>query len=554
MLHASFLKPWLISIILSAFLYLDCASLLSTMLPTFTKNVPKLGCKVFRFEGCRYSSKQGNPIIGVKHGKFVGKFIKSMNRNDKAQDIMVSPRSRMNYQHSCVDSGRASDSSRKEMKDSSANDNVQGISIKSRFPTGSLRDTRFGEVESGEMEITFLGTASCIPTVTRGVSAVAMRYNRDVWLFDCGESTQRQLQNSRIRASRIKKIFLSHTHGDHCFGLPGVLCMLGQSTMDEREKSHLDGEEPVVVDIYGPEGVRDFVRAAMQLTYSRVTAPYRVHELKNVPMLHGRGCGKSPTIPHFDSKFDSQFGEREGGNDIYPNSKGIYDLTEENNLTVAAAPMQHTVPCVGFVVTENNRPGSLRIDKVSKLVHQNKLALQALPENEGNYMKTFRILKDLGHGESFVFPDGVAVRGEDINEPIRPGRKIVIMGDTCSGRMIKDMATRADVLIHEATNSYFSDADNLKYKSYSQVERESFHHGHSTPQMAGRFAAEIEAKQLILTHFSPRYLGDASETSMKIMWNIEDMARSTSKLLRPNDVIAAWDYMSVSVPLPHSIV
>jgi ribonuclease Z len=429
---------------------------------------------------------------------------------------------------------------------------IPAISVKAKFPTGILRDTRFGEAESGEMEMTFLGTASCIPTITRGVSSLAFRYNRDIWLFDCGESTQRQLQNSKIRPSRVRKIFLSHTHGDHCFGLPGVLCMLGQSTIDERERVQAEGEAPAIVDIYGPEGVRDFVRATMQLTYSRVTAPYRVHELKNVPWLHSKGNSNKnqQQISIINTTFDSQYGEREGGKDIFPDENGIYSISDDNNIVVQAAPMQHTVPCVGFVVTENNRPGSLRVDLVSQLVQQNKNELKRLPENEGDYMKTFRILKDLGQKESFTFPNGVTVHGEDINEPTKRGRKIVIMGDTCSGRMIKNIAMNADVLVHEATNAFLPEYDSSsKYKTYAHLERDSFYHGHSTPQMAGKFAAEIGAKKLILTHFSPRYLGDASESSMKTMWLIEDMARSTSNLMRTNGVIAAWDYLTLPIPL-----
>ena len=58
-----------------------------------------------------------------------------------------------------------------------------------------------------------LGTASCIPTLTRGVSCVAMRYSSDIWLFDCGEASQLQIQQSNIRPSKIKKLFISHTHG-----------------------------------------------------------------------------------------------------------------------------------------------------------------------------------------------------------------------------------------------------------------------------------------------------------------------------------------------------
>jgi len=133
----------------------------------------------------------------------------------------------------------------------------------------------------------------------------------DVWLFDCGESTQLQMQKSRVKPSRIKKIFLTHAHGDHSFGLPGVLCLIGQSTQEERELAKLASkgnlgnfEAPEPIDIYGPEGTRDLVRATIQLTYSRVVAPFRVHELKNVPYLHDKCVKWRPPQPSVRTRFD----------------------------------------------------------------------------------------------------------------------------------------------------------------------------------------------------------------------------------------------------------
>lgn len=67
--------------------------------------------------------------------------------------------------------------------------------------------------------------------------------------------------------------------------------------------------------------------------------------------------------------------------------------------------------------------------------------------------------------------------------------------------------------------------------------------------LAGSFARRVNAKQLVLTHFSPRYSGDYGELSMRTMWRIEDLARSTSGLQGMNDVVAAWDYLVLKVDL-----
>lgn len=73
-------------------------------------------------------------------------------------------------------------------------------------------------------DIIFLGTASAQPSSTRNHSSLALRLGSDVWLFDCGEATQHQVQRSKdVRMGRIRKVFITHTHGDHIFGLAPLM-------------------------------------------------------------------------------------------------------------------------------------------------------------------------------------------------------------------------------------------------------------------------------------------------------------------------------------------
>ena len=217
--------------------------------------------------------------------------------------------------------------------------------------------------------------------------------------------------------------------------------------------------------------------------------------------------------------------------------------------------MQHTVPCVGYVITEANRPGRLKFEKIRPIVEKHKLELKGqLGLRDAN--KVYAILKNTSPEEGpFEFPDGTALHTEDFLEPQRPGRKIVIMGDTCTGEHIASLSKDCDVLIHEATNAFFRSGEgesrNERYSNYYQLERDTLKHGHSTPEMAGSFAASINARTLLLTHFSPRYRGDDEYVHMRKMWQIEDMARiaSCGKLDGPNDIIAAWDQMCLPVAL-----
>lgn len=156
-------------------------------------------------------------------------------------------------------------------------------------------------VSQSDMDLVFIGTASCTPGTTRGVSCTALRLNwRSVstsraydqgaknsnyiedrgakggtWIFDCGEGTQLSVQRTpSIKPGKISRIFITHSHGDHSFGLPGLLCLMGT----DRDRS----DPPV--EIYGPEGLRMWLRVAIRYSVSRVVPPYRVHELMDVPM------------------------------------------------------------------------------------------------------------------------------------------------------------------------------------------------------------------------------------------------------------------------------
>src|SRR5436189_5447041 len=102
------------------------------------------------------------------------------------------------------------------------------------------------------MRIVLLGTSSAVPTLTRGLSATALVREGDVFLFDCGEGTQLQLMRSSVKRSRIHSIFIGHLHGDHLYGIAGLLSTL-----------HLDGRE-APLNVFGPEGLRPYLNASFR--------------------------------------------------------------------------------------------------------------------------------------------------------------------------------------------------------------------------------------------------------------------------------------------------
>jgi len=115
----------------------------------------------------------------------------------------------------------------------------------------------------------------------------------------------------------------------------------------------------------------------------------------------------------------------------------VWEVEDEDDVRVYAAPMSHGIPCVGYVVEEATRPGRLRNEVVQPLVRQNLAALK-----EAGFripMKAMEVIKNLPVGSAFTFPDGTVITQEEAVEPPRRGRKVVICGDTANCRALEGM-------------------------------------------------------------------------------------------------------------------
>lgn len=311
------------------------------------------------------------------------------------------------------------------------------------------------------LSITFLGTTSAKPTSTRNHSSLVLRFEDDVWLFDCGEATQHQIRKwGAVKIETINKIFITHTHGDHIFGICPLLASCMKPPIITTEGAEVSRPP---LEVYGPLGTRAYIRNSLFYTHTVLNGTYVVHELR------------FPTDPQdgdYTALSRSPY-ELEGRNIRQVN--GIWEsIYSDGAVSVSAAPIYHSVPCVGYVVNEC-----------------------------------------LAH--SFVDSSNGTLPSE---QPQRRGRKLVILGDTHNPSPIVELAVDADVLIHEATNSYLPpeiDPITKPTDTYEMVEARARSRGHSTPQMAGAFAKQVRAKKLVLNHFSSRYPGDDSESTERIM-------------------------------------
>ncbi|KAK0453467.1 beta-lactamase-like protein [Armillaria borealis] len=381
-------------------------------------------------------------------------------------------------------------------------------------------------IHHSPITVTFLGTASAQPSSTRNHSALALRLGSDVWLFDCGEATQHQLQRSTVKMGKIEKIFITHTHGDHIFGLLPLLASClngagGQIEGADDPRTQLDIQQSVShpLEIYGPLGTRAYVRNGLAYTHSLLGRPYVVHELR---------LPSDPVDGDFTS-MPSLTSESPAGQNIQQTNGVWLNIYSDSVLSVSAAPILHSAPCVGYVVTEAKVPGKVDPKKYIPDLKRTNTSMS--------------VMRQLQLGQSVQLSDGTILHGP----PPKDGRKIVILGDTYDPSQITEIAREADLLIHEATNAHLPgiDEDTKDTDTYGTVEARAISRGHSTPQMAGKFAKKIGARRLVLNHFSSRYAGDddVNEEAKKIMNAIAQLAQDEYG----DEVTCARDLMSVDV-------
>ena len=307
-----------------------------------------------------------------------------------------------------------------------------------------------------DLELHILGSGACNPSPWRGASCAALRVRDSYWLFDVGEGTQVQLQKSSVRPSKIDKIFITHAHGDHCFGLPGLLCLIARG----RDK----GAKPL--EIYGPEGLRSFVRATLSFTGTRMLPPYVVHEARRPNLHRGRGalrrlgagaaasggdaygCGVAPAAESGARCRAAQSAAARMAAGGTCCTRRASDRSARGGGggagRVTAAPVHHTVPTVGYVIGEDDKEGRLQVEKVMPLLERNRVAIR---EEMGlrDPRKLLGVIKGLGEHGTLDLPDGSVIRGTDVLGETRRGRKVAILGDCCDASLLAEQARGADL-------------------------------------------------------------------------------------------------------------
>ncbi|MFD1030666.1 ribonuclease Z [Metaplanococcus flavidus] len=192
------------------------------------------------------------------------------------------------------------------------------------------------------MQLLFLGTGAGMPSKQRNTSSLALKLLEErgaVWLFDCGEATQHQILHTTLKPRKVEKIFITHLHGDHIFGLPGFL----------GSRSFQGGDE--TVEIYGPPGIREYVESVLRI--SRTHLNYPIHFIEELDGL----------------------------------------VFEDEEVSVQAAKLDHVIPSYGFRIEQKPLPPKLLIERARDLGVPKGPLLAKLKAGEDVLLENGRLVK-----------------------------------------------------------------------------------------------------------------------------------------------------------------
>lgn len=268
-----------------------------------------------------------------------------------------------------------------------------------------------------------LGCGSAQPTLRHYNASQVVELRGKMFMIDCGEGTQTQLRRSRLRFTNINHVFISHIHGDHCFGLIGMISTFGM----------LDRTAPLY--IHAPGELESILKAQLEMFCSR-----RQYDVEFVPL---------DTTKH----------------------QVIYD---DRSLTIETIPLEHSMPCCGFLFREKPLLPHIRRDMID---------CYEIPLSQINNIK---------NGMDWTTPDGEVIPNSRLTFPADPARSYAYCSDTRYMPTLHTMLEGVTTLFHESTYG-------------SEYEKNATKYFHSTAAQAAMVARDAHVGKLVLGHYSSRY-------------------------------------------------
>ena len=272
-------------------------------------------------------------------------------------------------------------------------------------------------------KVHILGCGSALPTLRHHASSQVVEVRDHVLMLDCSEGTQMQLRRSRVRFTKLSHVFITHQHGDHCFGLIGMISTFG--LLGRTAKLHIHGPKAL-----GPELERQIA--------------FFTHDLG------------------FEVVFYSV------------ETKVRQVVYEDRSIVVESIPLEHRVPCCGYLITEK----------------------QSLPHIRREMMDCYEIptsqVNNIKNGADWTTPDGDTIPNSRLVSPADPARSYAYISDTRYLPELHQQLKGVTTLYHEST--------------YGEDRRQNAEkYCHSTAREAAMVARDAGVGKLLLGHYSSRY-------------------------------------------------
>ena len=245
-----------------------------------------------------------------------------------------------------------------------------------------------------------------------------------LYMIDCGEGAQLQLRRSSLSFEKLGHIFITHLHGDHCFGLIGLISTFG-----------LLGRH-AALHIYAPAQLEPMLKAQLDMFFN------------------------------YDIGYEVFF---------HPVDTSVQQVVfEDNSLTVETIPLEHRMPCAGYLLRE--KPGLPHI-------RRDMIDMYGIPVSQINNIKA---------GQDYTLPDGTVIKHQQLVTPADPPRSYAYCSDTRYMPGLHEMVRGVNTLYHESTYAQDKLGSAEKYC-------------HSTAAQAATVARDAQAGKLLLGHYSARY-------------------------------------------------
>ena len=272
--------------------------------------------------------------------------------------------------------------------------------------------------------IHILGCGSALPTVHHFSAMQVVECRGKLFMIDCGEGAQLQLRRTNISFERLGHIFITHLHGDHCFGLIGIISTFG--LLGRTSTLH----------IHAPKELEPMLKAQLNLFFN--------YDIGYGIEFHAVDTTKQQVV------------------------------FEDRSLQVETIPLDHRMPCAGYLFRE--KPGLPHI-------RRDMLDFYGIPVSQINNIKA---------GQGYTLPDGTHIDHERLVTPVDKARSYAYCSDTRYMPRLHTIVNGVDTLYHEST--YAQDKKDNATKYY-----------HSTAEQAATVARDAKVGKLLLGHYSARY-------------------------------------------------